>query len=219
METQSKTEGVEQIRSRVQGMVWQVVRGDPAPLHPLGRALGAHFHLSLNNRLLVAAQAPQALRVKNLRQWGWLGYRPGPGAPGVLIVGSRAHNFEPTRLYSEAEVGAPAAELALNPATLGAALGLEQGDQETFLWEGLRWMQNYLGHARNPRLWEELKLAELWLALRALEGLLCVVREPDLDRVMVERAYGARPALLMKSLERVGAGVDALSRRLGLAWK
>jgi hypothetical protein len=210
---------LEPLRARLRAEIWKVAEGDPAPLFPLARALGAHFHLSFNNRLLVAVQAPTALRVRNPRQWDFLGYHPRPGAEGVVITGSRDQGFAPTRLYSEAEVGASAEAVRLRADILGASLGLENPDAKTFLWEGVKWMQNHLGHARNPRLWEELRMAELWMALKALEGVLGQPSTPDLDRAMVERAYGQRPALLVRSLERVAAAVDGLNRRLGLGWK
>ncbi|GBD40752.1 hypothetical protein HRbin39_00121 [bacterium HR39] len=224
MERKDPLEGA---KAALRAAVLRATEGDGEALRPLARALGAHYHLSPGNRLLVAAQAGRARRAWNSTRWAEMGHVVHPEAEGVLVNAPRGDGgFTVKALYTEAEVEPRPREedLKLDTALLLPALKgfLKEGDpedpEEAFLRAGTRYLVRGLGHG-SPKLWEELRVAEAWMAATALQGLLG--READLpleERVLLG-AYGKRPALLGESLKRVGGAVSVLAQALGLVPK
>lgn len=221
MEERDPLEGA---KAALRGLVVKATEGDTASLQILARALGAHYHLSPNNRLLVAAQAPGARRAWNAFRWEEMGHVVHPEASGVLVNAPKGDGgFTLRRLYTERDVEPSPGEesLRLSASLLLPALKpfLREGDPEepegAFLRAGARHVLRALGHG-SPRLWEELKEAEVRVAAMALEGLLGREATVEIPREVLLRAYGKRPALLGESLRRVGAAIGGLAAALGL---
>lgn len=193
---------------------------------PLARALG-HTGYSPRNRLLIGAQLPGARKVASPKRWEALGYqvRPGERGAAILAPGEGRGAFVVRFVFSEAQV-----EPAYLPSPLPAEDLLpalerwskpEDGEGvEGFLRAGLRMVSGVLKHARDGRLWEELKQAELWMAAQGLEALLGVEGVvPPLPEATFRRAFGSRPAVLQESLLRVGEALKRLEQQVGLAWQ
>lgn len=195
--------------SRVLDERLKTAAGEAHLVRLLAWHLGRHPGLSSRNRLLVAAQAPQARRVRREEVWQKQGHRVSPKAEPILIVApARYGGFIPYTVYGDHQVEP---RPVLKPLEAGIYLPrLRQHLRKDELTDGDRALLRALTRSILGRTQLDRNLA-VPLAAWAAEGL------SGREGTLTLSVPSLSPKDLYRALLKVGDAVEATARELGLA--